>query len=165
MTPIFWHTYCKQEASQSNHLFSLNIFAAYVAFLKIVQRNQKGWKNRWIRHIHWHYPRGRGSENSGLFYSCDAFFEGFPNEIKKKLYSKDKIILALKLLKTSLATGIRGGKSGKSCHPRWQKIYPKSRFDRKYFQNIKKHKVLPLKSNKNVENLDNFHIFGVTNFK
>ena len=32
----------------------------------------------------------------------------------------------------------RGGKSGKSCHPRWQKIYPKSRFGRKYFQNIEK---------------------------
>ena len=32
----------------------------------------------------------------------------------------------------------RGSKSGKSCHPRYQKIYPKSRLGRKYFQNIEK---------------------------
>ena len=33
-----------------------------------------------------------------------------------------------------VAVKARGANSGKSCHPRWQKIYTKSRFGRKYFQ-------------------------------
>ena len=38
------------------------------------------------------------------------------------------------------AVQVKGAKSGKSCHPRGQKIYPKSRFGRKYFENNEKAK-------------------------
>ena len=48
------------------------------------------------------------------------------------------IIIRPTLNVVTLLTQGRGGKSGESCHPRWQKIFPKSKFGRKFFQNIEK---------------------------
>ena len=63
-----------------------------------------------------------------------------PDSITDHLICFSGILLPLDSLsrfRQSIVPG-RGGKKGKSCHPWWQKIFPKSKFGTKYFQNIEK---------------------------